>query len=159
MNKPLAALFGKQFEGTAPIISVLMISVFLNVVNGAVGTALAGSGRMWTGTFMNFGWAFILVGSSLILVPRLGGLGLAVAYLISYLVHTIWVMAYVELRLARCSISKQWQLMLFSLLLLMASAGLAGVHFKQFAYHLVLVGLSLLPLINTVRAKFPTVFR
>jgi O-antigen/teichoic acid export membrane protein len=159
MNKPLAALFGKQFEGTASIISVLMISVFLNVVNGAVGTALAGSGRMWTGAFMNLGWALILVGSSLVLIPLLGGLGLAVAYLISYLVHTIWVMAYVELRLARFSISKQWQLILFSLLLLMASVGLAGVHFKQFAYHIVLVGLSLLPLIKTVRAKFPAVVR
>jgi O-antigen/teichoic acid export membrane protein len=157
MNESLAALFGKQFKGTAPIISVLMISVFLNVVNGAVGTALAGSGKMWTGTFMNFGWAFIMVGSSVILVPRLGGLGLAVAYLISYLAHTIWVMAYVELRLARFSISKQWQLMLFSLLLLIASAGLTWVHFKQSAYHIMLVGLSLLPLIRMVRAKFPNV--
>jgi O-antigen/teichoic acid export membrane protein len=157
MNKPLAALFGKQFQGTAPIISVLMISVFLNVINGAVGTALAGSGRMWTGTFMNFGWAFILVSSSLILIPLLGGLGLAVAYLISYLAHTIWVMAYVELRLARFSISKQWQLILFSLLLLMASVVLARIQFKQPVYHIMLIGVSLLPLIKTVRAKFPTV--
>jgi hypothetical protein len=114
---------------------------------------------MWTGTFMNLAWAFILVGSSLILVPRLGGLGLAIAYLISYLAHTIWVMAYVELRLARFSISKQWQLMLFSLLLLIASAGLTGVHFKKFAYHIMLVGLSLLPLIKAVRSKSPTVLR
>jgi len=157
MNKPLAALFGSQFEGTAPIISVLMIAVFLNVVNGAVGTALAGSGRMWTGMFMNFGWAVILVGSSLILIPLLGGLGLAVAYLVSYSAHTIWVMAYVELRLARFTISKQWQLILFSVLLLTASLVLAEGQFKQFTYPIMLVGLSLLPLIKMVRSNLPTV--
>jgi O-antigen/teichoic acid export membrane protein len=134
-----------------------MIAVFLNVVNGAVGTALAGSGRMWTGMFMNFGWAVILVGSSLILIPLLGGLGLAVAYLVSYLAHTIWVMAYVELRLARFTISKQWQLILFSVLLLTASLVLAEGQFKQFTYPIMLVGLSLLPLIKMVRSNLPTV--
>lgn len=155
MEDPLAALFGKQFQGSAPIISMLMIATFLSVVNGAVGAALAGSGRMWTGTFMNLGWAAVLVIASLTLVPHFGGFGLALAYLLAYLLHTIWVMAYVELKLARFSISRQWQLILFSLFLLIASAGLATGQCKKFAYQMLLIALSLLPLINLLRAKIP----
>ncbi len=155
MGKPLAALFGKQFYGSAPIISVLMLATFLNVVNSAVGSALAGSGRMWTGMFMNLGWAVVLTISSLLLVPRFGGLGLATAYLLAYLLHTLWVMVYVELKLARFSISVQWQLILFSLLLLLASGGVVAVGVKQYTYHVLLIMLSLMPLIKMVRTKLP----
>lgn len=64
---PLAALFGKQFYNAGPIIAILMVACFLNIVNGAVGSALAGSGRMWTGTAMNLGWACTLILSSWLL--------------------------------------------------------------------------------------------
>lgn len=159
MGKPLAALFGKQFYGTAPIIAVLMIATFLNVVNSAVGSALTGAGRMWTGTLMNFGWAMALVASSYVLVPRLGGLGLAAAYLVSYIVHTLWVMAYVEIKLARFSISRQWQLILFSLFLLAASGGLATGGVKPYVFHMTLIALSLMPLLKMIRTKLPQLAR
>jgi O-antigen/teichoic acid export membrane protein len=155
MGKPLAALFGKQFHGTAPIIAVLMVAAFLNVVNSAVGSALAGAGRMWTGTLMNLGWAVVLVASAVFLVPRLGGLGLATAYLVSYLAHTVWVMTYVEIKLARFSISAQWPLILFSALLLAASLGVSTGFAKQYVYHLTLIVLSFIPLIKMVRTKLP----
>jgi O-antigen/teichoic acid export membrane protein len=155
LGKPLAELFGKQFHGAAPIIAVLMVATFLNVVNSAVGSALTGAGRMWTGTLMNLGWAVALVASSLVLVPRLGGLGLAAAYLVSYVVHTVWVMAYVEIKLARSSISAQWQLILFSLLILGASVGVSAGVLKQYIYHMTLIVLSLVPLIKMVRTKLP----
>lgn len=154
MGEPLAALFGKQFYGTAPIISLLMIAVFLNVVDGAAGSALAGAGRMWTGTFMNLGWAISLLASSLLLVPHYGGLGLAGSYLIAYLLHTLWVMVYVELRLARSSIFRQWQLILFSILLLVAST-LSSVEHGQHLFHVALITLSFLPLLKAVRSKVP----
>jgi hypothetical protein len=110
---------------------------------------------MWTGTLMNLGWAVALVASSLVLVPRLGGLGLAAAYLVSYVVHTVWVMAYVEIKLARSSISAQWQLILFSLLILGASVGVSAGVLKQYIYHMTLIVLSLVPLIKMVRTKLP----
>lgn len=118
LGKPMAALFGKQFSGASAIIMVLMIATFFNVVNGTVGSALAGSGRMWTGTVMNMGWAASLLMSAFLLVPSHGGLGLALAYLFAYVVHTIWVMVYVETKLAPSSIVSQWKLMLLSALLL-----------------------------------------
>lgn len=117
-GKHLAALFGKQFLGSAPIISVLMISCFLYVVNTTIGFALVGSGRMWIGTMMNFVWALMLVMSSLILVPHLGGLGMAYAYLLSYLLHTLLQMIYVELKLSPSSVVSQWKLILFSVAIL-----------------------------------------
>ena len=155
MGKPLAALFGRQFHGAAPVIAVLMISVFLNVVNGAVGAALAGSGRMWTGMFMNVGWAVALILSSLLLVPRMGAMGLAAAYLAAYLLHTFWQMAYVELKLARFSISTQWKLILFSMLLFSLCGGMVAIGSKQYVYYVFLIILSLVPSINIIWRKLP----
>ena len=118
LGQPMAELFGKQFAGTTPIIVVLMIATFFNVVNGTIGSALVGAGRMWTGTLMNMCWAVALLISASLLIPLHGGLGLALSYLFAYVVHTIWVMVYVEFKLAPTSIAHQWKLILFSSLLL-----------------------------------------
>lgn len=154
LGKPLAVIFGKQFAGAESIIVILMLSVFLNVVNSTVGTALAGSGRMWTGTLMNLGWGVMLILSSLTLVPRLGGQGLAIAYLLAYLLHTIWVMAYVEIKLAPSSIMRQWILILFSMLLLGGSAYASLLEISNyFIYQILFVLLSFIPLGGVIRTK------
>lgn len=49
IRNPLSFVFGPQFAGISPIILVLMITAFLNIINNVVGTALAGAGRMWLG--------------------------------------------------------------------------------------------------------------
>lgn len=149
LGKPMAALFGSQFSGASAIIMVLMITTFFNVVNGTVGSALAGSGRMWTGTVMNLGWAAALLLSAFLLVPSRGGLGLALSYLIAYVVHTIWVMMYVELKLAPLSIMRQWKLMLFSAVLLGMLAVNAQEHHFILTTFLVLT--SSLPAIGMLK--------
>ena len=154
LGKPLAAIFGKQFVGAESIIVVLMLAVFLNVVNSTVGTALAGSGRMWTGTLMNLGWGIMLVLSSLMLVPHLGGQGLAIAYLLAYILHTAWVMAFVEIKLAPSAMVSQWPLILFSLPLLGASAYASLLMTSNvFMYQILLVVLSFIPLAGVLRSK------
>lgn len=152
LGEPMAALFGKQFSGSSPIIIVLMISTFFNVVNGTVGSALAGSGRMWTGTMMNMGWAASLLLSAFLLVPSHGGLGLALAYLFAYVVHTIWVMVYVEIKLAPSSIMCQWKLMLFSAVLL----GMLAVNAQQSRYLLtaLLILASSLPALGMLKTTW-----
>lgn len=100
LGRPLAGLFGRQFEGSANVTGVLMASCLFMVLNSAVGVALAGSGRMWTGACLNAAWAAALVTGSLVLVPRHGAVGLAWAYLVAFLGHTLWTMAYVERKLA-----------------------------------------------------------
>jgi O-antigen/teichoic acid export membrane protein len=156
LNKPLAALFGRAFSGSAPVISLLMISCFLMVVNGTVGTALIGSGRMWTGTAFNIGWAATLVAVSYLLVPSMGAQGLAAAYLAAYLLHTVWQMLYVEIKLAPSSISSQWKLILFSVMLLAAGLCSAFIAEGTFLISLLLLTLSLTPAIWFVLNSFRT---
>jgi O-antigen/teichoic acid export membrane protein len=154
LGKPLTSLFGRQFTGAAPIISVLMVSCFLNVVNGPVGSALTGAGKMWTGTMMNLGWAVALVLSTMALIPSLGGLGLALSYLFAYLLHSVWQMTYVEIKLAPQTIRTQWGLFLLSGVLLTASMWVGVKDFHQFLFGIPLVVCSVLPSVSFFRTKW-----
>jgi len=148
LSEPLAHLYGREFIKCENIIVVLMISCFLAVVNGAVGTALAGSGQMWLGSAFNLGWAIALIISSIFFVSRYGGFGLGIAYLTAYLLHTIWVMSYVEFKLARSSISKNKNLMLFSLAVILSASYISlrveGVIFVR----VILVLVSFIPFLQ-----------
>lgn len=153
MGKPLAALFGNQFHDAAPIISILMISCFLTLIVSTVGVTLISSGRMWTGMFMNLGWAIVLIIFSLILIPQFGGRGLAIALVIAYFIHTFWVMAYVEVKLAPSSIFNQWRLMLFSLILFSLSMLIGMKETNHYFFSFLLIIVSLIPLIQMFRSK------
>ena len=145
-HKEIAALFGKQFAGMEVLMVFLMAAAFLNIVNGVVGTALAGAGRMWIGAAMNFGWAMALILSTLSLVPRYGGLGLAMAYLMSYLLHTMWQMGYVEFFLARSAIFGQWRLIALSILVLVPVSILGYLDISSALFKFILVSLAFIPL-------------
>lgn len=93
---PLVSLFGTQYNAALPIIDVLMIAAFLNIVNTVIGTAMAGSGRQWVGILFNLLWASILIAVTRLLVPEYGSMGLALAYFTAYFVHSICQMIYVE---------------------------------------------------------------
>jgi O-antigen/teichoic acid export membrane protein len=121
LGEQLAALFGSQFSGAESMISLLMIATFLNLLATPVGTALAGAGKMWTGVLMNCGWGLVLIVVGAYLVPRNGGAGLAAAYVVAYLMHVVWVMAYVEAKLVRGVVSKVWRLGLFTIFLIAAT--------------------------------------
>lgn len=154
LGVPAAALFGKQYLDAAPIITILMASVFLQIINVTIASAIAGSGRIWTGMFMNLGWAVVMIISSLIFIPRLGGQGLAIAYSLSYTVLTICVMAYTECKLAQSSVSGQWQLMAYSIIVLLASMFISVRVANKHIYQAALIFLSLVPLFNNVRSAF-----
>jgi O-antigen/teichoic acid export membrane protein len=153
---PLAKLFGKQFSGASSMISISALACFLTVVNGAVGTALAGSGRMWTGMLMNAGWAMILIAAAILLIPSLGGRGLAIAYLVAYLFHTVWVMIYVDLKLAPSAIREQWRLIVFSVVILAASFELSLRDRGAFLYQCILFLIALVPLLRMAKSQFWT---
>ena len=54
-----------------------------------IGQAIASLGRMWWGFNLNTVWALMLLSCAVLLVPRYGALGLATAFLASYLVHAL----------------------------------------------------------------------
>lgn len=148
---PVAAIFGRQFAGMELVLPALMVAAFLSIVNATVGAALVGAGRLWTGTLMNLAWAFALVGAAAFLVPRRGATGLGIAYLAAYLLHTLWQMAYVELRIAPAAISGLWRLFAFTAAVFAACLG-GGVR-ERFP---VLAGVALtvlasVPLLGMVR--------
>ncbi len=149
---PVAALFGRQFTGMELVLPSLMVAAFLSIVNATVGAAFVGAGRLWTGTLMNLAWAVALVGAAAYLVPRRGALGLGVAYLVAYLLHTLWQMVYVELRIAPAAILGQWRLLALTVVVIAACLGGGGVR-ERFP---VLVGIALtavasLPLLEMAR--------
>jgi O-antigen/teichoic acid export membrane protein len=121
LNKPLGALFGKQFGGTEYIIIFLMIAVFFSTINEVIGTGIAGAGRMWIGLLTNIAWATAITISASVLVPIMYARGLALAYLIAYFLHTIWQLAYVELFLAPRLVSRLLVLMGYSFFLLLVT--------------------------------------
>jgi O-antigen/teichoic acid export membrane protein len=154
LNKPLGALFGKQFSGMEYIIIFLMISVFFSTINEVIGTGIAGAGRMWVGLLTNIAWATVITISTSVLVPKLSARGLALSYLIAYFLHTIWQLAYVELFLAPKLVSKLLTLMGYSFLLLLAT-----FLFKYFGGASIIVGfllasLSCIPVLYFFYAKF-----
>jgi O-antigen/teichoic acid export membrane protein len=148
LSEPLAQIYGREFEKCADIIVVLMISCFLTVVNGSVGTALAGAGQMWLGSAFNFVWAIILIASSLLLVSRYGGFGLGLAYLTAYFFHTIFVMTYVELKLARSAISNNIKLILFSSTIMLFACYISLLELRIIFVRVVLILISFIPLIK-----------
>lgn len=150
---PLAALFGRQFHNAGPIIGTLMVACFLNIVNCAVGSALTGSGKMWTGTSMNFAWALILVASTYFVVPFFGGLGLAIAYLIAYFAHTIWQVIYLERRLARFAVTGHWCLAVYTIVVLSISTWLSCNQVNNYLYNAVISLMSSMPLLIHVRSE------
>jgi len=156
LNKPLSALFGRSFNGSGPVLALLMVSCFLMVVNNTVGTALAGSGRMWTGTVMNIGWAAVLVAGAYVMTPSMGALGLAAAYLSAYILHSVWQMLYVEIKLAPSSVFSQWKLILFSVSLMAVGVRSAVMAIDTYLGSVTLLLLSMVPALWFVLRSFRT---
>lgn len=150
-GQTFAAFFGRDFAECVPMIGILMISCFFSVVSGTLGTALAGSGRMWTGTLINIAWVGAFIISALVFIPRLGGVGLSYAYLIAYLLHTVWSVMYIELYLARYSVLGQWPLIILTAIILWISYK-AGVEVsKHYILNLIIVAVSVVPLLNLIK--------
>jgi O-antigen/teichoic acid export membrane protein len=119
IKEPLGAIFGRQYINVKYLVVILMVTAFLNIVNSVVGTALIGSGRAWIGAAFNLVWAAIMITSTSILAPHYGAQGLAVAYLISYALHTVFQMSYVDLYLVPKSIRKKKMLIIITIVTLL----------------------------------------
>lgn len=150
-SKPLVALFGPQYQNALPLMPMLLTTAFLFTVNNVVGTAITGSGRMWTGSLFNLAWGVVLIAATAVLAPRYGGMGLAYAYLVSYILHSVWQMVYVEKKLAPSAIVGQRKLIFFTLITLVPVFFLVKGGGLSYVWSAGLVLLSLVPLMGMVR--------
>lgn len=81
-------LYGTGFAAGTDIFYLIMVVSVLLAAGTVVGALLSSTGAMWTGFLFNSVWAAIMIGTTILLVPKSGALGLALAYALSYLIHT-----------------------------------------------------------------------
>ena len=93
----IMALYGETFVRQADILIVISVTFVLIAIQTPVGQAIAAAGRMWVGMLMNLGWALVFTLAGVVLIGNyeLGAMGLALTYLISYTVHSVWTGWYV----------------------------------------------------------------
>lgn len=88
--------YGPGFKAGRWVLIWLVFSAVLNAVNSVVGQAIISKGRMWIGVIFNSLWAIaLIIGSYYGIHSGYGAIGLAMATLIAYLLHSIWQSAYV----------------------------------------------------------------
>jgi len=90
----IMAAFGGGFRADAPTLSLLSLSCIPAVYASLMGVSLTSLARVWGGVALNLIWAGMLLGLSLVM-SALGGVGVAAAALVSYVVHAALVTAYV----------------------------------------------------------------
>ncbi len=120
LSSSLIGIYGPQYQDGRIILGVMVSTSILIVANDTIGQALAGSGKMWIGFWMNCGWAVSLIIAVILLVPSLGALGMALAYCMAYFLHTVWVIYYSTIKFGRsCLHAVPWLFTLTGLSLLL----------------------------------------
>jgi len=89
--------YGPGFRGGRPVLILLVLAAVASATAGVIGQAIASLDRMWWGFTLNLVWAVVMLAAAIFLVPRYGALGLASAFLGSYVVHAITVTAYAHI--------------------------------------------------------------
>lgn len=80
--------YGENFSSGVIVLVLLSFSAALNASVSVIGQAIASIGKMWWGWLLNFVWAIVILVGAWILRHD-GASGLALAYLISYVIHFI----------------------------------------------------------------------
>jgi O-antigen/teichoic acid export membrane protein len=82
--------YGENYKRAIYPLIIMFTTTFLITVNNVIGQAIASQGKMWYGFYVNTIWAIVLIICSYILIVKyqLGAIGLSLAFLISYIIHT-----------------------------------------------------------------------
>lgn len=101
----MMGLFGTSFASGWLVLCLMCGAAVLQATNTVIGEALAALSKMWWGFWLNCLWGveFLLAASLLV---RHGAAGLAGAYVVSYLLHTVQVWALVTYVIRR---RREWR--------------------------------------------------
>ena len=83
------SFYGPSFREGWPLIPLLVGAAVLAAGNSAFGTAMVSRNQVWLSLLLNGIWGSSLILFSLRLVPLHGAQGLATAFLLAYVVHTV----------------------------------------------------------------------
>ena len=98
-------IYGESFDGMSKILILICLVGVLRVSGGAIGGLMASLNQMWWGVLFNMLWGASLIIGTLLLADR-GAMGLAVAYLIAYLLHSVWGSVFLSTRMQ--SVKAHW---------------------------------------------------
>lgn len=95
LSKFIMKAYGPGFAHGHWILVILVVVGILISLNNVIGQSLASNERMWIGFMLNGLWALVILLCSYIFVEwGLGAMGLAWAYLVAYVVHSIGIGIY-----------------------------------------------------------------
>jgi len=82
----IRGFFGSAYVAATKIAFVMSLAALLMMLDRVLGQAITASGRMWHRFLLVLGWAATFAVVSVLAVPRLGIVGSAVAFVVSYLI-------------------------------------------------------------------------
>lgn len=95
--------YGNGFEQGRWVLVYLTLTSVIIAINGVVGQVIASKGQMWIGLLFNGLWAACLIILTYTLTQNgYGSMGLALANLIAYSLHTSWQYIYVAKIITHC---------------------------------------------------------
>jgi len=93
----ITLLYGAEYYLAWRVLLLFCVGVYFFSLSSIIGYLIAGTGRMWQGSFLNLIWASAFVVLSIILINAFGLNGFGWAYLISYIIHTMISFAYLKI--------------------------------------------------------------
>jgi O-antigen/teichoic acid export membrane protein len=94
LAKPIISLvFGASYLASASVLQLYIWSSLGLFVGTGVGHQLMAENRTKTIFWLNFGTMILNVGLNILLIPKIGLIGAALATLISYIVSPLWLVA------------------------------------------------------------------
>jgi O-antigen/teichoic acid export membrane protein len=96
----IMSAYGRDFREGTPVLVLMVVATVLSSTGSVIGFSIVSKDRMWHGFWLNLLWAtafgvfvYLFIGS--------GAYGLALAYLLSYVVHSISSAIYMVLFLEK----------------------------------------------------------
>lgn len=94
----LMASYGEGYRDSFLVLIVLVSSTIFSVASNVVGNAIVSKGKMWMGLLFNSIWALMFIFFSWLFINNgLGSIGVSLALLLSYFIHTIYQFIYLKL--------------------------------------------------------------
>lgn len=82
--------YGTEYKDALYPLIIMFVTTGLIALNNVIGQVIASKNKMWLGFLVNLIWGIILILMSyvFIVIFHWGAIGISLAYLISYMVHT-----------------------------------------------------------------------
>ena len=102
----IMSVYGRDYREGWPIVVIMSFAMALNIINGICNQVVASLGKMWSGFVFTLGFGVTLALSARLWVSN-GAFGLACAFLLAYLVHTLLQCTFSLLLLRRLNTHKR----------------------------------------------------